>query len=69
MKLLITGAQAEGKTRLLEVIRRRVLEDYGAECRINDEGIVSFIQGGFPRIDVLVTNNMEAAERFLKEEI
>lgn len=67
MKLLIVGAQAEGKTQLLNTIRRRVLEDYGAECRINDGA--SFIQGGLPKIDVLLTNDLQEAKRFLEEEI
>lgn len=70
MKIVITGAKAEGKSRLLEVIRRRVLDDYGAEVKIMDGGLkgpAEFIQGGFPTIDVLVTNDTEEAIRFLKE--
>lgn len=70
MKIVITGVKAEGKTRLLRVIRRRVLDDYGAEVKIRDGGLKcrdEYIQGGSPTIDVLVTNDPEEAIRFLKE--
>lgn len=68
MKILILGPKAEGKTRLLEVLRRRVLEDYGSEVRISDGGIDDFIQGGMPQINIYVTNDAQAAAKFLQED-